>query len=126
MQSLYVFVLILSRTCALSSTRAHQQLTLLVTVDVKHHALSESAQQGCYTPDAHSCSTAPPPCILQEIDAYWLQRRIAKAFGDQSDPNAVQEQAEKVRLLPLLVLHPACYTWHLPSLYNLRVSCGWC
>jgi pre-mRNA-splicing helicase BRR2 len=30
---------------------------------------------------------------VQEIDAYWLQRRISKAFGD-IDPNAAQKMAE--------------------------------
>jgi Tfp pilus assembly protein PilF len=44
-------------------------------------------------------------CSVQEIDAYWLQRRIAKAFGDQSDPNAVQEQAEKVGPASMAVTH---------------------
>ncbi|KAL4451451.1 hypothetical protein ABPG75_007113 [Micractinium tetrahymenae] len=32
---------------------------------------------------------------VQEIDAYWLQRRISKAFGD-IDPNAAQKLAEDV------------------------------
>jgi pre-mRNA-splicing helicase BRR2 len=30
---------------------------------------------------------------VQEIDAYWLQRRVSKAFGD-IDPNAAQKLAE--------------------------------
>ncbi len=34
---------------------------------------------------------------VQEIDAYWLQRRIAKAFGDTIDANKSQELAEQVR-----------------------------
>ncbi|KAL6751574.1 RNA helicase, activating signal cointegrator 1 [Haematococcus lacustris] len=33
---------------------------------------------------------------VQEIDAYWLQRRIARAFGDAKDANALQELAEQV------------------------------
>lgn len=35
---------------------------------------------------------------VQEIDAYWLQRRIAKAFGDAIDASKSQELAEQVRL----------------------------
>lgn len=33
---------------------------------------------------------------VQEIDAYWLQRRIAKAFGDTLDADTSQKLAEKV------------------------------
>lgn len=32
---------------------------------------------------------------VQEIDAYWLQRRISKAFGE-IDANASQKLAEEV------------------------------
>ena len=32
---------------------------------------------------------------VQEIDAYWLQRRIAKTFGDGLDPTAAQRLAEE-------------------------------
>lgn len=48
------------------------------------------------------CSDPCPPCpplpaslaAPQEIDAYWLQRRVSKAFGD-IDPNAAQKLAEE-------------------------------
>jgi len=40
-----------------------------------------------------SSALSLPPRLLQEIDAYWLQRRISKAFGD-IDPNAAQKLAE--------------------------------
>lgn len=42
------------------------------------------------------CDPCPPPAIAaaQEIDAYWLQRRVSKAFGD-IDPNAAQKLAEE-------------------------------
>ena len=33
---------------------------------------------------------------VQEIDAYWLQRRIARAYGAEMDANKSQEVAEQV------------------------------
>jgi pre-mRNA-splicing helicase BRR2 len=36
---------------------------------------------------------------VQEIDAYWLQRRIARAFGAEMDANKSQEVAEQVRVI---------------------------
>eukprot|EP00887_Chlorella_sp_A99_P002917 scaffold6.g2917.t1 len=33
---------------------------------------------------------------ISEIDAYWLQRRISKAFGGSIDPNQAQQMAEDV------------------------------
>lgn len=65
-------------------------------------------RNGACSPGMHVCGTPCPPCppfllvpapplqpALQEIDAYWLQRRVSKAFGD-IDPNAAQKLAEDV------------------------------
>lgn len=48
-----------------------------------------------YTLNRLPCCPACLPACVQEIDAYWLQRRISKAFGD-IDPNAAQKLAEDV------------------------------
>ncbi|EFN58670.1 hypothetical protein CHLNCDRAFT_140958 [Chlorella variabilis] len=42
---------------------------------------------------AAACGAPAPRRRPQEIDAYWLQRRISKAFGD-IDPNAAQKLGE--------------------------------
>jgi pre-mRNA-splicing helicase BRR2 len=34
--------------------------------------------------------------MLQEIDAYWLQRRIGRAYGDTIDAPRAQQLAEEV------------------------------
>lgn len=34
---------------------------------------------------------------VQEIDAYWLQRALAKAYGQEADPMKAQAQSEQVR-----------------------------
>ena len=51
-------------------------------------------------PPALPSALAPPnptprPPAPQEIDAYWLQRKISKAYGD-IDPNTAQRLAEDV------------------------------
>lgn len=54
-----------------------------------------TATHRCCLPAFHSICPLSLRCALQEIDAYWLQRRISKAFGD-IDPNAAQKLAEDV------------------------------
>lgn len=46
---------------------------------------------------------------VQEIDAYWLQRQIAKAFGS-IEPEKAQAMAEEVRCFFMHVLFCSCLT----------------
>ena len=57
-------------------------------------------------------------CAVQEVDAYWLQRRIAQAYGE-IDAAAAQALAEEV--LERLQARPP---YSLVGLVN-RVGCVW-
>lgn len=60
----------------------------------------------CAAAAPHPLCHPPCPCrpqaqddggiSVQEIDAYWLQRRISQAFGEAMDPAAAQALAEQV------------------------------
>ncbi len=64
---------------------------------------------------------------VQEIDAYWLQRRIARAFGEDMDASKSQEVAEQVGAVGWVLRQAPIWALGEVAAWPLKLHVvGWC